>query len=46
MALVWIRYRDLDEVREWDAEYRAECWRWVPSDAGDGSLSGPRCPRS
>ena len=28
MALAWILYRDLDEVREWDAAYLAECWRW------------------
>ena len=45
MALVWILYGDLDEVREWDARYRAECLRWVPLDAGWG-LSGPQCPRS
>ena len=30
MALVWILYRDLNKVREWDAEYCAECWRWEP----------------
>jgi len=30
MAVAWIAYLDLDEVREWSAPYRAECfdWRW------------------
>jgi hypothetical protein len=28
--VAWIAYLDLDEVREWSAPYRAECfdWRW------------------
>lgn len=29
MAVAWIAYLDLDEVREWSAPYRAECWHWV-----------------
>jgi hypothetical protein len=30
MAVAWITYLDLDEVRKWSAPYRAECfeWRW------------------
>ena len=30
MAVAWIAYLDLDEVREWSAPYRAECldWQW------------------
>jgi hypothetical protein len=30
MAVAWIAYLDLDEVREWSVPYRAECfnWRW------------------
>ena len=30
MAVAWIAYLDLDEVREWSAPYRSECfdWRW------------------
>ena len=33
MAVAWIAYLDLDEVREWSAPYRAECfdWRWQRS---------------
>ncbi len=26
MAVAWIAYRDLDEVREWSAPYRTECF--------------------
>lgn len=29
MALAWIIYLDLDEVREWHAGYRAETWHWI-----------------
>ena len=55
MVLAWIVYRDLDEVREWHAPYRAECLRWVyrkwtdwhdGSFTRDGCLSGPRRQRS
>ncbi|MEP9386778.1 hypothetical protein [Mesorhizobium sp. KR9-304] len=30
MAVAWIAYLDLDEVREWSLPYRSECfdWRW------------------
>ena len=30
MAVAWIACLDLDEVREWSANYRVECfdWRW------------------
>lgn len=30
MAVAWIAYLDLDDVREWSAPYRAECrdWHW------------------
>ena len=37
MALVWIRYRDLNKVREWDAEYCAKWWRWERKRRGMGS---------
>ena len=30
MALAWILWRDFGEVRQWDNEYRAECWNWQP----------------
>jgi len=29
MTLAWIVYLDLDQVREWHAPYRAECWHWI-----------------
>ena len=29
MAVAWISYLDLDEVREWSAPYREACWHWV-----------------
>lgn len=29
MAVAWIAYRDLEEVREWSAPYRAECLHWI-----------------
>jgi hypothetical protein len=29
MAVAWIAYLDLDEVREWSAPFRAECWHWI-----------------
>lgn len=28
MAVSWIAYLDLEEVREWSAPYRAACWDW------------------
>jgi hypothetical protein len=28
MAVAWIAYLDLEEVRAWSAPYRAECWDW------------------
>ena len=30
MAVAWIAYLDLDEVREWSVPYRSKCfdWRW------------------
>lgn len=28
MAVAWIAYMDLEEVREWSAPYRAECFDW------------------
>lgn len=28
MAVAWIAYLDLDEVREWSVPYRAECSYW------------------
>lgn len=28
MAVAWIAYLDLDEVREWSSLYRAECYDW------------------
>jgi len=32
MALSWILWRDFSEVRQWDNEYRAECWNWQPQN--------------
>lgn len=32
MALAWIVWRDFDEVRQRDNEYRAECWNWQPTN--------------
>jgi hypothetical protein len=29
MAVAWIAYRDLDEVGEWSAPFRAECYHWL-----------------
>jgi hypothetical protein len=29
MAVAWIAYLDLNEVREWSEPYRAECWHWL-----------------
>jgi hypothetical protein len=29
MAVAWIAYLDLDDVREWSAPYRAECFHWL-----------------
>lgn len=29
MVLAWISYLDLEEVREWSAPYREQCWHWV-----------------
>lgn len=29
MAVAWIAYLDLDEVRQWSAPFRAECWHWI-----------------
>jgi len=29
MAVAWIAYLDLDEVREWSAPYRAEYYHWL-----------------
>ena len=31
MVLAWIVWRDMAEVREWDSQYRADCWDWQPS---------------
>jgi hypothetical protein len=46
MALAWILWRDFAEVREWDNDFRAECWNWqpfnvrLPTDGGTGP-AGP-----
>jgi len=29
MAVAWIAYRDLEEVREWHAPFRENCWDWI-----------------
>ena len=39
MALAWIVWRDFDQVRQRDIEYRTECWNWQPSNV---SLPVPR----
>ena len=44
MALAWILYGDLDEVREWHAPYLAECRRWGHTDAGGWELKPPHAP--
>lgn len=36
MALAWIVYLDLDEVRQWYAPFVAECWHWVHQTWRDG----------
>lgn len=28
MAVAWIAFRDMDEVREWYAPFREDCWDW------------------
>ena len=28
MVVAWIAYGDFDEVRDWSAAYRSECWHW------------------
>ena len=40
MTLAWIVYLDLEEVREWHAPYRAECWHWIHQKWRVG-LDGP-----
>ncbi len=29
MTIAWIAYLDLEEVREWSAPYREECFHWI-----------------
>jgi hypothetical protein len=33
MALAWIAWRSFDEVREWDSDYRGQCWVWTTSNS-------------
>ncbi|MEC5383070.1 hypothetical protein VSX64_19765 [Aurantimonas sp. C2-6-R+9] len=40
MAVAWIAYLDLNEVREWSALYRAECFDWLWQRCRRG-LDGP-----
>lgn len=28
MAVAWVAYRELDQVREWFAPFRENCWEW------------------
>jgi hypothetical protein len=42
MALAWIVWRDFDQVRQRDIEYRTHCWNWQPSNVSlpvDGSAA-------
>ena len=44
MALAWIVWRDFEEVRLWDNEFRRKCWDWKPVSRPlpETSEEGPR----